>query len=53
MYYQALSKAIADGFPSLSPRLQVEEHHGLDRPGDAALISVRSLPAATSALACV
>ena len=45
MYYQALSKAIADGFPSLSPQLQVAEHHALDRPGDVALISVGGLAA--------
>lgn len=41
MYYQALSKAIADGLPSLSPQLQMAARHVLDRPDDVALISVR------------
>ena len=43
MYYQALSKAIADGFPSLSPQLQVAALMVLDRPDDVTLISVRGL----------
>ena len=53
MYYQALSKAIADGLPSLSPQLQMAARHVLDRPDDVALISVRSLAAANPAPACV
>ena len=40
MYYQVLSKTIADGFPSLSPQLQVAALMVLDRPDDVALISV-------------
>ena len=40
MYYQALSKAIADGLPSLSPHLQMAARHVLDRPDDVVLISV-------------
>ena len=43
MYYQALSNAIADGLPSLSPQLQVAARHVLDRPDYVALISVRGL----------
>ena len=43
MYYQALSKATADGLPSLSPQLQVPALMVLDRPGDVVLISVRGL----------
>ena len=43
MYYQAHSKAMADGFPSLSPQLQVAARHVLDRPDDVGLISVRGL----------
>ena len=43
MYYQALSKAIADGFPSLSSQLQLAARRGLDRPDGVALITVRGL----------
>ena len=43
MCYQVLSKAIADGFLSLSLQLQLAACHVLDRPDDVALISVRDL----------
>jgi len=37
------SKRIADAFPELSPQLQIAARHILDRPDDAALMSMRSL----------
>ena len=45
MDYAALSKAIADDFPHLSPRLQEAARHVLDRPDDVALMSMRGLAA--------
>ncbi len=45
MDYAALSKAIADGFPGLSPQLQLAARHVLDRPDDVALLSMRGLAA--------
>jgi DNA-binding MurR/RpiR family transcriptional regulator len=43
MDYTALSKAIADGYPSLSPQLQLAARYVLDRPDDVALMSMRGL----------
>lgn len=43
MDYATLSKALADGFPSLSPQLQRAARHVLDRPDDVALMSMRGL----------
>lgn len=45
MDYAALSKAIADDFPGLSPQLQLAARHVLDRPDDVALLSMRGLAA--------
>jgi DNA-binding MurR/RpiR family transcriptional regulator len=45
MDYATLSKALADGFPSLSPQLQLAARHVLDRPDDVALMSMRGLAA--------
>lgn len=45
MDYAALSKAIADDFPRLSPRLREAARHVLDRPDDVALLSMRGLAA--------
>jgi DNA-binding MurR/RpiR family transcriptional regulator len=45
MDYAKLSKALADGFPSLSPQLQLAARHVLDRPDDVALMSMRGLAA--------
>ncbi len=45
MDYSALSQAIADGFPGLSPQLQRAARHVLDRPDDVALMSMRGLAA--------
>jgi len=39
------STAIAEAFPGLSPQLQIAARHILDRPDDAALMSMRSLAA--------
>jgi len=45
MDYTELSKALAEGFPSLSPQLQLAARHVLDRPDDVALMSMRGLAA--------
>lgn len=41
MEYADLSKAIADKYPMLSPRLQVAARYVLDRPDDVALMTMR------------
>jgi len=45
MDYAELSEALAEGFPSLSPQLQLAARHVLDRPDDVALMSMRGLAA--------
>lgn len=46
MDYAAISKAITDGYPGLSPQLKLAARHVLDRPDDVALMSMRALAAA-------